>query len=202
MARLLSRLRDFGIAGLPSSLLTWSQRVCEQIEATFSSQQDQITAIAALQATQTAQLAQILAAQAAADAAQTTADTAKKNDAISASWTSPGSILSASDAGSNATITVAGHTRHYGDVSSVSVTGANITALAYSTFYNVYYDDPTRAGGAVTFHATTDPNLALPNAASGRHFCGTVTTPASGGGTTSGGYTPSGGGYTGPGAIP
>jgi hypothetical protein len=33
MAFRLARLRDFGLTGLPSALLTWSQRVAEQIEA-------------------------------------------------------------------------------------------------------------------------------------------------------------------------
>lgn len=47
MARLLARLRDFGIKGLSPSLLTWSQRVCEQVEAQFTSIQAQIDEIAA-----------------------------------------------------------------------------------------------------------------------------------------------------------
>jgi hypothetical protein len=170
--------------------------VCEQIEAAFDNQQDQITAIAALQATQTAQLAQILAAQAAADAVHA-------NDSISSSWTSPGNILAASDAGSDATITVSNHTRKYNDASGVSVTGASLTALAYSTTYFVYYDDVSRVGGAVTYHTTTDPNAALPGAATGRHYCGEITTPASGGGGTSGGVSPPGsGGQLGGGDIP
>ena len=187
MSRLIARLRDFGVQADPK-MLTWSQRVAEQIEKAFADQQAQIDAITA--------------AQAAANAAQTTANTAKTNDKISASWTSPGAILSASDAGSDATVTIAGHTRKYGDATSAAVTGASITGLSYSTTYFIYYDDPTTAGGAVTFHATTDPNVAAYNAASGRHNCGSVTTPASGGGSTSGGVIPPGGNYSGPGQIP
>jgi hypothetical protein len=310
MARLLSRLRDFGIAGLPPSLLTWSQRVCEQIEAQFGVQQSQITTIATLQADQASQLATINAildpdtltpdkkpvwifmesyltgeqsdldakatsygitteksaydtavsaltsylggltspvawndtsgntsivdatfrskftdvltakqalinaitaaaktlanaAQTTANSAQSSADTVHSNDSISSSWTSPGTILTASDAGSSATITVANHTRKYNDASSKSVTGANITGLAYSTTYFVYYDDSSRAGGSVSYNATTDPNAALPGAASGRHYCGEITTPASGGGSTSGGVSPPGsGGQLSGGQIP
>jgi len=48
MARLLSRLRDFGTAGLPSYALTWSQRVCEQTENQFSNQQSQLDTINAI----------------------------------------------------------------------------------------------------------------------------------------------------------
>jgi methyl-accepting chemotaxis protein len=135
--------------------------------------------------------------------AQTTADTVKRDDSISTSWTSPGVILSATDAGTNATITITGHTRKYTDVSNASVTGSTITGLAYSTQYYVYYDQTSRAGGGVTFHATTDPNVAQPGAAAGRHYCGDVTTPASGGAATSGGVdAPAGGGGITRGQVP
>ena len=127
--------------------------------------------------------------------AQTTADVVKINDAISSSWPVNGSsfaVLSATDAGTNVTITVVTHTRNYGDITNVSVTGASITGLAYTTDYYVYYDDPTRVGGGVTYHATTNPVTASYNEASGRHFCGGITTPASGGAPTSGGASSAG----------
>jgi hypothetical protein len=170
----------------------WWQQVIEAITGEFG----------ALEAAVAAQAA-AAAAQATADAAQSEADTVNRNDSISTSWTSPGTILSASDAGSDATITIANHTRKYTDASSKSVTGGSITGLAYSTTYTVYYDQVSRAGGAVTYHATTDPNVGLANAAAGRHWCGKITTPASGGGGTSGGVDPpgGGGGYVG-GEIP
>jgi hypothetical protein len=100
----------------------------------------------------------------------------------------------------DATITIANHTRKYTDATSKSVTGNTITGLSYSTTYAVYYDQTSRAGGGVTYHATTDPNTGLANAAAGRHFCGKITTPASGGAATSGGVNPpsSGGAYTDP----
>lgn len=150
----------------------------------------------------TAVAAQTTATGAAADAAtaQGTANTVKRDDSISTSWTSPGTILSAADAGSNATVTIANHTRKYTDATSVSVTGGTLTGLAYSTAFYVYYDQTSRAGGAVTYHATTDPNVALSNAAAGRHFCGKVTTPGAGGAATSGGVNPPSGGGAFPGA--
>lgn len=134
------------------------------------------------------------AAQSTANTANTTANTVLKNDSIADSWTSPGTILSAADVGATATITIAAHTRKYNDATSVAVNGGTVTGLAFSTVYYIYYDDATRAGGAVTYNATTNPNTALPGAATGRHYCGDVTTPADGGGGTSGGYNPPSGG--------
>lgn len=218
-------------AGNLESVLNSQQDQLTAIATLQTQMQDRIDEITAIQSDLSDQLAQILAAQAAADAAQTTANTAttkanaaqadanaaqadantaqttantvKRDDSISTSWTSPGEILSASDAGSSATITIAAHTRKYTDVTSKSVNGGSITGLAYSTTYTVYYDQTGRTGGSVTYHATTDPNTGLANAAAGRHFCGKITTPASGGSSTSGGVSPpsGGGGYTG-GEIP
>lgn len=127
-----------------------------------------------------------------ADAAQGTADTAVRDDSISSSWTSPGTILTGSDAGTDATITIANHVRKYSNATEVAVTGGTITALAYSTTYYLYYTQTSKAGGSVAYVASTDPNDALP--AAGRHYCGKITTPASGGGSTSGSVPPGGGG--------
>lgn len=55
---------------------------------------------------------------------------------------------------------------------------------AYGTYY-VYADDPKKAGGTVTFHATT--NNADITAADGRIFFGRITTAGGGGGTGGGG---------------
>lgn len=142
-----------------------------------------------------------LSAATAALAAQNAADLVKRDDSISTSWTSPGAILSATDAGSDVTLDIASHVRKYSDSSSVSVTGSSIGGLAYSTLYYVYYDQPSRAGGAVTYHADTDPNVAKANSVGGRHECGIILTPAALAGPTDGGYTPPGG-YTGPHEIP
>jgi hypothetical protein len=155
------------------------QRHCENLEAANADLQSQITAIAAAQAAATA-------AATAATAAQTTADVVKRNDKISASLTTPTSILSASDAGASATITVANHVRKYGDATTLSVTGGSITALAYTTAYAVYYDDTTTSVAAPTFLATTTLKDGQFNAAAGRHYCGQVTTPAAAGAPTAG----------------
>lgn len=163
----------------------WWQTVCERIEAQEGAQDATIEALAAA-------LALITAAQVAADDAQTAAtaaaasaataqsaaDDVASNSSLILGYVDPASILTATDAGANATITIAGHNRIYGNGTTVAVTGAALTALAYSTSYAVYYDDLARAGGAVTYHATTDPIVAAADIVTGRHFVGLVVTPA------------------------
>lgn len=182
----------------PRGMQTLWQRHCEALEGANTDLTGLITDLAAAVADIAAAQAAAAAAQTTANTANTTANTVKRDDSISTSWTSPGSILSAADAGANATITIANHSRKYSDTSSVSVTGSTITSLAYSTSYDVYYDQTSRAGGAVTYHATTNPNTGMANAAAGRHWCGNITTPAAAAPPTSGGvYPPSSGGrYT------
>lgn len=103
--------------------------------------------------------------------------------------------LSATDAGSDATIDVAAHTQFIGDATGVSYNAGSITGLAFSTQFYVFTDDPTFAGGAVTYQATTDvTDLGKDN---GRYYVAVVTTPADGGGDTGG----SGGGGGGSGGI-
>jgi hypothetical protein len=184
-------------AANPTRMKFTLDKLMTDLETAFTAVDGSIAALAAAAAAQTTANTAVTNAA----TAQTTANTVKRDDAISTSWTSPGTILSATDAGSNATITVANHTRKYSDNTTASVTGANLTALSYSTTYYVYYDQTSRAGGAVAYHAVTDPNTAQPNAAAGRHFCGKVITPAAAGAPTSGGYTPPGG-YSGSGEIP
>lgn len=188
MARRLDRLQAANMG--KQGLLTWAQRVCEQIETALDGIDEELGALAAAQAAQ----ASADAAQTTATAAQTTADTVQRDDAIADSITIPGEILTATDAGTDATITIANHTRQYNDGLSRAITGASITALSYSTLYYIYYDKTTRAAGAQTYHATTTAKTALPATAAGRHFCGSITTPGSGGGGTTGGYTPPSGG--------
>ena len=114
-------------------------------------------------------------AQVAAEAANDAAAAVGGEGTITASGTS-GLTLTATDAGTDATVNISAHTRIYGDGSSVSVSAGSITGLAYSTDYWVFYDDPTRAGGAVTYQHSTDPADAVQTG--DRHSVGAVTTPA------------------------
>ncbi len=89
------------------------------------------------------------------------------------------SPLSSSDAGSTATISVASHTVQ-GGFGTISYNSGSITGLAFGTDYYVYADDPTYAGGAVTYVATTTPSTVTAN--SGRYFVGSILTVNDGGG--------------------
>lgn len=159
------------------------QRKIEQIEAAFQSLEEQIALIAAAQAAADAADAAAIAANAAAAAAQGAADDAASISQLTSSGVS-GLTMTATDAGANATITISGHTRVYGDGTSVSVTGGTVTGLLYSTTYYVYYDQPSRAGGAVTYAATT--NQATGAQTGDRHALGAVSTPAALGGPING----------------
>jgi hypothetical protein len=124
-----------------------------------------------------------------ATTAQETAETAADGVTEVATLTSSGvtpNPLSASDAGANASVSIANHTRVYGDGTTVSVIGGSVTALAYSTLYYVYYDDPAREGGNVSYAVTT--NEADAAQVGDRHLVGTVTTPAAAAPDTDGEY--------------
>lgn len=213
MAILLPTLPMGGFAGTtPEQQQIWWQEVVAAISAQEARQDetladiqalqaDQATIIADIQALQTEQAAVIADIQALqADQAAVIASLQKaiRDHAISVSYTAPGEVLSAADAGSDVTITIVPHTRVYGDISNVAVDGGTITSVNYSAARYVYYDDPERDGGAVTYFATDNANVALPSKAEGRHFVGRITTPGAGGGATSGGTAaPSGGGGVG-----
>jgi hypothetical protein len=168
------------------------QRKCEAIEAQFNDLQTQIAAIAAAQATATA--------------AAVSATAAARESARINSYPNPGSIVTASDAGSNATITIANHVRVYPvqgsiDVPDVSITGGSLTGLAYSTLYYLYYDDIEPSQHDTDLRCHDNAATAQVGAAAGRHYVGRVTTPAAGAppSTGSGGGTPGGGGGSGDG---
>lgn len=84
--------------------------------------------------------------------------------------------LTATDAGSNATINISSFTMQTSSKGAVSVNSGSVTALSYSTLYYVYYDDATLAGGSVTFNVTTTKTTAING--SGRFFVGSIVTPA------------------------
>ena len=84
--------------------------------------------------------------------------------------------LTATDAGSNATVNIAAFTMRTSSKGDISVNSGSITALSYSTLYYIYYDDATLAGGAVTYNATTTKVTAINGG--GRFFVGSIITPA------------------------
>lgn len=128
-------------------------------------------------------------AAAAANTAAATAQTSAKDAARVAALTNSGVngvTITASDAGASASISISAHTRVYGDGTSVSVNAGSVTGLAYSTIYYIYYDQPSRIGGAVTYLAATDKLTAAQTG--DRHLVGTATTPAAAGAPLAGKY--------------
>jgi hypothetical protein len=75
-----------------------------------------------------------------------------------------------------AVVSIGGHTRYYADGSMVAVSAGTISGQAPSTTGYVYYSDPSRAGGNVTFHITSDTAVAAQLGAT--HTIGAITTPA------------------------
>jgi len=155
----------------------WWNESMDQIEAAINGIQDALTAAGIAQAAATA-------ANAAAATANTAADNAAAVTNLAESGTD-GLTLTATDAGSDATITISAHDRIYADGTTVSVNGGSVTGLLYSTLYFVYYDDASRAGGAVTYVVTTNTADAVQTG--NRHLVGDVTTPVAAGADTDGG---------------
>lgn len=187
----------FALPHLPPTQPTWEQwQIWWQLV---------IEAIQGQEAAQDQILTDLAAAQADIIATQTQLTETVRHLNIGLSYTAPSLVVSAVDAGTDATVTVANHTRIYGDGSQVAVTGGAFTGKAYSTTYAIYYDDPTLSDTTPTLVITTNIAEAQNNYADGRHFVATIATPAAAGAPTSGGTTPpgtgggtgSGGGYTG-----
>jgi hypothetical protein len=84
-------------------------------------------------------------------------------------------LVASADA-TNATISISAHTLQYG-FGTVSYNSGTIIGLTPETDYFVYSDDPTYAGGAVTYLATTvRQNVTADN---GRYFVGGIRTAIS-----------------------
>ena len=154
------------------------QRAMEEIENSVNAVIDAQNAADAANAAAAAADAAAAAADAAASAAQGAAETVAADSSLASSGVS-GLTMTATDAGTDATITISAHTRIYGDGTSVAVSGGTVTGLAYSTGFFVYYDQASRAGGAVTYQATTSAATAAQTG--DRHSLGAVTTPAAAG---------------------
>jgi hypothetical protein len=127
------------------------------------------------------------------DTLQSLAGTINKISRIN-SHTNPTTILTATDNGSTATVTIISHTRVYGDGSTLSVASGTISGLVSNTNYAFYYDDKSLANPNPTYIATTTISMAQAVAADGRHFLGVIVTPAAGSGKTrnGGGVYPAG----------
>lgn len=170
--------------GTPSRAFhQWFDTYGKNIEDAFNQLADAVASIAAAQAAADAANAAAAAADAAASAAQGAADAVTTEAALNNSYVT-GLTLTATDAGTDASITISAHTRVYGDGTSLAVSGGSLTGLAYSTFYYVYYVDPTRADTTPTYQATTSQTTAAQTGDT--HLVGAVSTPAAAGGPIDG----------------
>lgn len=162
----------------------WDETL-KQIEKTLNA----ILDIPSIQAAVSAAQAAAVTAQAAADTAQSIADDATSSAVATATEASlvnsytngfSGALVTANAAGN---VTIKNHTRVYGDSSinpSRSVTGATIsTSASPGDVVRVYYDDASRAGGAVSYQFTIDPALG-PVQGGNRHSVGAVEIPMTG----------------------
>jgi len=90
--------------------------------------------------------------------------------------------LTAHDAGSHATINIAGFDMRIPNTNAgytdIPISSGSITTLSYDTLYFVYYDDLTLAGGSVTFLESTTKEDAIASGAS--WFVGSIRTPKAG----------------------
>ena len=91
--------------------------------------------------------------------------------------------LTAADAGTSATVSIAAHGLQT-STGLINYNAGTITGLSYATTYFVYASDPTYAGGAVTYLATTDRTDLV--TAVGLYYVGNITT---GNQTASGDFT-------------
>lgn len=89
-----------------------------------------------------------------------------------------GCTITGHDAGASVTISISAHTRQL-RTGTVAVNLGSLTGKAYATAYWIYYDDPTGAGGAVTYVATTVyADAFMSSAHPDRYFVGSILTPA------------------------
>lgn len=163
----------------------WDETL-NQIEKTLNA----ILDIPTIQAAVTAAQEAADTAQAAAATAQTAADTAQDQTSAQAAETSlvnsyvsgfTGALITATSEGA---VTIVNHTRVYGDSvlnPDASVTGNTISTTAVpGDIVRVYYNDPARTGGAVSYLYTVDSVSPPPVQTGNTHSVGAVEIPVSG----------------------
>jgi hypothetical protein len=122
--------------------------------------QNTIEALVSVLTSQGASISELEAIYAGINTAQATASAAAQQTQATAaavslanSYTDPVSgLLTASSAGA---VTISAHRRIYGDGLSVDVNGGALSGLSPGDFVRVYYNDPARTGGTVSYLSTT-----------------------------------------------
>jgi len=101
------------------------------------------------------------------------------------SYVPTSNMLTSTDAGSNATVSIASFNLQTSSKGSISYNSGSITGLSYGTQYYIVLSDPTLSGGTVTYSAYSSKSAALA-AGSGYFFIGSIITAVSGGTQTIG----------------
>lgn len=175
----------------PDEFQFWWQQVAEAVETHEEVQDGLIATVGIAVDDLTDLLASIILlnelivdAEAAIEAANEATAAITESDSLAKSWienfTPP--AVSSDNTG---VVTIANHDRHYGDGTIVAVTGDTLaTGQVSPTRVHIYYSDPSRAGGAVTYqYSTAEADAAQIGDV---HNVGAVEIPAAG--TQSGGY--------------
>ncbi len=167
MARLLSRLADFGRTGLPRFAFTWSQRVCEQIESQFS---DVLIALASMADIPDVHIAADYTGTPNSGQIPATVQAIRYNGTTdvssSATWgftTDNGGITASIDATGILTITAITATTH------VTITSTH-NGVDKSRTFTVYLDSAAApSSGTVSGSGTTATDSSLSNISSATH---------------------------------
>ncbi|WP_088472634.1 hypothetical protein [Sphingopyxis witflariensis] len=159
----------------------WQQTVKELFASIDTVGAAQTAATAAQTAADNAQTAADAADAAASDAQAATDETRAETSLVNSYPANPvGTLITADNTG---LVTIADHDRIYGDPTlnpTVPVVGdTNVSGGVSGDIIRVYYSDPSRAGGAVTYAFTIDP-AAPPVQGGDIHSVGAVTIPAAG----------------------
>lgn len=182
LPRLPGNKRLINPDGTPTiAFSSWWQSVVQQVETSINGIQAALDAADAANAAADVATAAAADASAAAGSAQTAADSTTSEQSIANSgiinYTSP-----AIKAFISGNITVANHDRLYGNPTlnpTVAVTGDNFaTPFVADDIVFIFYDDLTRAGGAVTYQTSLDSSDALQSG--NRHSVGSVSIPTVG----------------------
>ena len=159
------------------------QEAMDKIEEAFAALSQQV-------ADNTTLLNQIAAAQALAQAANDNAETVNSRTSLADSYTNPASVGTYDNTGA---VTIAAHSRVYGDGTSVAVDGGSVSGFTAGQYVTVYYVDAGREGGAVTYQGTTNAIAQTGDV----HIVARGTIPAAGNPPAEG-SSPSAPGYTPP----
>jgi hypothetical protein len=164
-------------ASVDQRLQVYWQRLVEAQEATDAAQNQLIEDVSDLLATIISLNELITQAEEAIDDLGNAAGAIASANELTNSYAT-GLTITATDAGSSVTITISAHTRVYpkadGSTTNVAVTGGSITGQAYSTDLWIYYDQASRAGGAVSYQVSTSPIAQTGD----RHSIGAIKTVA------------------------